>query len=237
MSLSVSSSRPSAAAELAHKHGPRGRTAPAAHARPGRAVPPSVEPQWCVGTVQQVEGEQLVVHSGTLILRARRATSCLLVPAVGDQVACLRTGASAWVLAILQRESGAVHVLSCAGDMQLQAEGGTLALHAGQISLQSESLNTKTQQLTLATDSADVVGRQLSVVASRIKLVGGLLSSVFDRVQHFSKSHRRQTDGTDQVTATHVEVQAQQLMRLEGEHTLVNGRELVKARGAQIHFG
>jgi hypothetical protein len=39
------------------------------------------------------------------------------------------------------------------------------------------------------------------------------------------------------VSATHVEVQAQQLMRLEGEHALVNGRELVKARGAQIHFG
>jgi len=56
-------------------------------------------------------------------------------------------------------------------------------------------------------------------------------------VQHFSRHYLRTTDGIDRVAATHVECEAKQLMRIEGEHTLVNGRELVKARGAQIHFG
>ena len=86
-------------------------------------------------------------------------------------------------------------------------------------------------------DTTEVVGRQLSVVAGRIKAVGQMLSTVMERVQHFSRSHVRTTDGIDRVTATHVEVEADQLMRLEAEHALVNGRSLVKARGAQIHFG
>jgi hypothetical protein len=89
----------------------------------------------------------------------------------------------------------------------------------------------------MATDTADVVGRQLRLVGTSIKVVGSVLSSVMDRVQHFSRHYLRTTDGIDRVAATHVECEAKQLMRLEGEHMLVNGRELIKARGAQIHFG
>lgn len=193
---------------------------------------------WCVGTVTEAEGGTLVVQSGSLRLPATRAASCLLAPAAGDSVACLRVAPQqTWVLAVLQREEGVPQVLRCEGDTRLEVAGGTLALKAPCIELRTELLDASARRTTLATDSADVVGRQLSLVASRIKLVGSLLSSVVDRVQHFSKNYLRHTDGMDKVSATHVDVQAQQLMRLEGEHALVNGRELIKARGAQIHFG
>ena len=81
-------------------------------------------------------------------------------------------------------------------------------------------------------DAADVI-----FVGSGIKIVGSALSSVMDRVQHFSRHYLRTTDGVDRVSATHIECEARQLLRLEGEHALINGEKLVKARGAQIHFG
>jgi len=112
-----------------------------------------------------------------------------------------------------------------------------LELAAARVGLRSDELDIATQKTRLATDTADVVGRKLSVVATSFKLVGSVLSSVMDRVQHFSKHYLRTTDGIDRVAATHLECEAKQLLRLEGEHTLVNGRELIKARGAQIHFG
>jgi hypothetical protein len=207
---------------------------------PGAAAAPDqpLAGQWCVGMVTEAEGGALVVQSGNLRLPAARAASCLLAPATGDSVACLRVAPrETWVLAVLQREEGVPQVLQCDGDTRLEVRGGTLALNAARIELRTETLDASARRTTLATDSADVVARQLSLVASRIKLVGALLSSVVDRVEHFSKNYLRHTDGMDKVSATHVEVQAQQLMRLEGEHALVNGRELVKARGAQIHFG
>ncbi|WP_432729322.1 DUF3540 domain-containing protein [Variovorax sp. W6] len=188
--------------------------------------------EWCVGILGTDAKGRQVVASGDLKLRARRAASCLLEPAAGDSVACLRIAPDeVWVMAVLQREEGTVNVVNCeGGDMRIAAEGGRIELAA-------EELDIATQRTRLATDSADVVGRQLSVVGTSLKLVGSVLSSVMDRVQHFSRHYLRTTDGIDRVSATHVECEAQQLMRLEGEHTLVNGRELVKARGAQIHFG
>lgn len=189
--------------------------------------------EWCVGILRIDARGRQVVASGDLKLRARRAASCLLEPAAGDSVACLRIAPDeVWIMAVLQREEGTANVLSCEGGagMRIAAEGGRLELAA-------EELDIATQRTRLATDTADVVGRQLSVVGTSLKLVGSVLSSVMDRVQHFSRHYLRTTDGIDRVAATHVECEAKQLMRLEGEHTLINGRELVKARGAQIHFG
>ncbi|WPG38298.1 DUF3540 domain-containing protein [Variovorax sp. EBFNA2] len=221
-----------------------------APARKHRAVKPrakAIPGEWCVGIVGSASSaggagagakRALVVTSGDLRLRATRAASCLLEPAAGDSVACLRIAPDeVWVMAVLQREEGTPNIVSCPGQMRIAVEGGALELAAARVGLRSDELDIATHKTRVATDTADVVGRQLSVVATSFKLVGSVLSSVMDRVQHFSKHYLRTTDGIDRVAATHLECEARQLLRLEGEHTLVNGRELIKARGAQIHFG
>lgn len=179
---------------------------------------------WCVGILAFDAAGRSVVTSGALRLQAARAASCLLEPAAGDSVACLRIAPDeVWIMAVLQREEGTANVVGCPGNLRIAVEGGALDIDA--------------RQLRVSADTAELVGRQLSVVGTGIKLVGSVLSSVMDRVQHFSRHYLRTTEGIDRVAATHVEVEAKQLLRLEGEHTLVNGRELIKARGAQIHFG
>lgn len=198
--------------------------------------------QWCVGVIEDAApGGELQVRSGGLQLRAHRAASCLLEPAAGDSVACLRCAPQeAWVLAVLQRDEGSVHVLrAAAGAAELRIESGDapLALQGSQIVLTGQRLEARVEQARMVADQAELLGRQLSVVAGSIKAVGQFLSTVMDRVQHFSHSHTRTTEGIDRVAATHVEVAADALLRMDAEHALVNGRSLVKARGAQIHFG
>jgi len=213
-------------------------SAPAAARGRKRAAARAITGEWCVGVLHIGAGGECVVTSGDLYLCATRAASCLLEPAAGDSVACLRIAPDeVWVMAVLQREEGTANVVSCPGQMRIAVDGGTLELAAARVGLRSDELDIATQKTRLATDTADVVGRKLSVVATSFKLVGSVLSSVMDRVQHFSKHYLRTTDGIDRVAATHLECEAKQLLRLEGEHTLVNGRELIKARGAQIHFG
>ncbi|MDP9994095.1 hypothetical protein J2W28_006479 [Variovorax boronicumulans] len=197
--------------------------------------------EWCVGVLSTghtgKEGA-LVVASGDLRLHATRAASCLLEPAAGDSVACLRIAPNeVWIMAVLQREESTPNVVSCAGHMRIAVQGGALELEAARVGLKSQQLDIATEKTTVATETADVVGRQLRVIGTSIKVIGSIMSSVMDRVQHFSKSYLRTTEGIDRVAATHLECEATQLMRLEGEHTLINGRELIKARGAQIHFG
>lgn len=201
-------------------------------------APQAIAGEWCVGILGTDASGARVVASGGLRLRAQRAASCLLAPADGDSVACLRIAPDeVWIMAVLQREEGTPNVLDCPGNLRIAVDGGVLELEAARVGLKAGALDVATQKTRVVTDSAEVVGRELHLVGTTLKLVGSVLSSVMDRVQHFSKHYLRTTDGIDRVAATHVECEASQVLRLEGEHTLVNGRELIKARGAQIHFG
>ena len=212
--------------------------APSAPAKSRKQQPAeAIGGTWCVGILSFGEAGACIVSSGALRLRAARAASCLLEPAAGDSVACLRIAPDeVWIMAVLRREEGTVNVLGCEGDLTI-APAGALELQAARVGLKAGTLEVAAHKTTLATDTADVVGRQLTLAGTTVKLVGSVLSTVMDRVQHFSRHYLRTTDGIDRVAATHVEVEAKQLMRLEGEHALINGRELIKARGAQIHFG
>ena len=203
-----------------------------------REAAKAIAGEWCVGILgTDANGEQIVA-SGELRLLARRAASCLLEPAVGDSVACLRIAPrEVWIMAVLQREEGAANVLRCPGNLRIAVDGGALELEAARVGLKADELDIATQKTRVATDTADVVGREMHLIGTSIKVVGSVLSSVMERVQHFSRHYLRTTDGIDRVAATHLECEAKQVLRLEGEHTLVNGRELIKARGAQIHFG
>lgn len=191
-----------------------------------------------VGVVASAAAGRCVIRSGPCEVAARRAASCLLEPAAGDTVAWTGVGpGEAWVTAVLQREPGAESVLRCEGATRLEVEGGGLRIAARSLALASDRLSMHTQELCVVTDSAEVTGRQWRFVGAVVKAAGAMLSTVFDRVNHFSKSHMRTTEGIDRVQATHMESEASQVLKISGQHTLVNGEKLVKARGAQIHFG
>ncbi len=194
--------------------------------------------QWCVGIVQKISDGCLKVTSGGLFADAQRAASCLLEPANGDSVACLQVAPNeVWIVAVLSREEGVAHQLHFSGDTSFRVSGGSLQIDADSLSLKSHELKINNQQTLLSTDQAQIVGAQIRVTATAIKMVGSVLTTVMDRINQFSKHYLRTTDGIDRVTATHVELEASQLMRLNAQHTLVTGEQLVKARGAQIHFG
>jgi hypothetical protein len=194
--------------------------------------------EWCVGIVQSSGDAGLRISSGGLQARAQRAVSCLLEPANGDSVACLRVAPDeVWIVAVLHREEGVANVLSCTGNTSLQVHDGALQIEANTLKLNSQHLHIASKDAHMATDSAEIVGKQLRIIGTAIKVVGAVMSTVMDRVNHYSKHYLRTTEGVDRVSATHIECEARQLMRLDAEHTLVSGAQLVKARGAQIHFG
>lgn len=205
----------------------------------GSTSPATATPaEWCVGIVQLAGENGLEVSSGAMRARASRAVSCLLEPAPGDSVACLRVAPDeVWIVAVLQREDGVANVLSCTGDTHLKVNEGALKIDAARLGLHSEQLNVVSKNTHLTTETAQVVGKQLRIIGTAIKVVGSVMSTVMDRVNHFSKHYLRTTEGIDRVSATHIECEAQQLMRLDAEHTLLSGAQLIKARSAQIHFG
>lgn len=207
-------------------------TLPAARAarRRTRRAPAAqpVSASWSA-RVMHCDGAELRLEVDGVTRMARRAASCLLAPEPGDQVICMQTGTEqAWVVAILVRAADTPALLACPTSLEIAAP---------ELRLRSGSLDVYAEQAVLSVGVAEVIGRQLRATATTLKLVGSVLSSVMDRVTQFSRDYQRTTQGMDRVRATHIEREAQQLLRLQGEHVLTNGSKLVKARGAQIHFG
>lgn len=194
--------------------------------------------QHFAGTVVNEGAGRFGVRSAGQLLDARRAASCLLEPQPGDSVACLRLApAEVWVIAVLQREEGAEHLLRTQGPARLQSASGALALEAQSLKLEAGELVMQADQLRAQAEAAELHAGQVSVIGQMVKLCGAALSTVFERATHFSRSHLRTTTGLDRVQAEQLEQQAKQLLHLSGEHVLVEGERLVKARGSQIHFG
>jgi hypothetical protein len=198
-----------------------------------------IEVQWCVGIVgRDALTGQWQVSSGGWQAKAQVASSCLLQPMEGDSVACLKVAPDqAWITAILSREEGSTNLLRCKGQTQWQVDDGNFSIEAHGLKMNAESLHINAQTAQIALEDAHVAGKQFKFTAGLIKVIGSTLSTVMERIQQYSQHYTRNTDGTDQVSANHVQMQAKQLMQLDAQHTLVSGERLVKARGAQIHFG
>lgn len=207
-------------------------TSPKPRARPvAPASAPTPAPSYALGVVSAVEPNELQVTLALGARPARRAVSCLIEPLAGDRVACLcEADGAVWITAVLERPQAAdtEHTLSCEGPLTLRAS--TLSLAAGRLQLDAD-------QAALRCEQADLMGTRLNLIGGTLKAVGSALSTVFDRVLHHSRQHLRTTEGLDKVQAEQLVSQASQLLELHGEHTLINGEKLVKARGAQIHFG
>ena len=212
----------------------RRAVSPAGHLAGGRPTSAT----HCVGIVTEIGPQGPIVSSGGLIARAHQAVSCLLAVAVGDTVACLQVAPDElWILAILQREEGVTQVLRCQGDTRFEVQDGALCIEAPTVGLRGDQMSIRAESAEVTTDTLRMVGREATIVGATLKAVGTALSTAFERVTHFSRQHSRRTEGLDRVSATHIEQSADQLLKLSGEHALINGDKLVKTRGSQIHFG
>lgn len=191
-----------------------------------------------VATVITLAEGRFGIRSAALETEGRRAASCLLEPMPGDSVVCVKVAPhEIWIIAVLQREGDATHVLRTQGPARLESSTGSLTLDATELAIHSESVRLRARRADVAADDVALTGGQMRLIGGRVKVIGEMLSTVFDRVNHFSKQHTRTTAGLDRLRAAQLDCEAEQLMSLSGEHVLVQGEKLVKTRGGQIHFG
>lgn len=203
---------------------------PTRRAAPARHKPPAAPAGWHRALVQEVFAQAVSLRVGDRQVQARQAFSCLVELQAGDGVAALLDDQQQWwVMAVLERGG--------AQDVRLQSRGA-LELTAERVGVNAQdTLSLAAPQVRLNCEQADAMGERLNLLGGAVKAIGATLSTLFDRVQHRSQQHTRSTEGLDRTQAGHMELQAHQLLQVRGEHALIDGEKLVKARGAQIHLG
>lgn len=178
---------------------------------------------------------------------ARRAESCLLALAVGDRVWAVGDATHGlYVLAVLERAAaGTATTLAFDGDVAVSAGGRmTLSAREGMDLHTPQGLGVSADELTVQARSGRAAIQELSLLArrvfaslARVTRVGEVLELFVDRITQRSKHSVRAIEGVDRTVAETVDLQAQGTAHIQANHALVNGKELVKMDGGQIHLG
>lgn len=197
---------------------------------------------------RQPDGSWQLEHSHTedRPLSARRAASCLLEPAVGDTVWVVgEPGQEGWVLAVLERSQGSATAITVPGDLSVAATGRlTLAGAEGVDLTSAKGLRLHGDAMEVQARTAHVTLRDLTVLARtvfaslvEVTRVGRVLQLLVDRVTQRSQHSVRAIEGLDSTRAGTVDLRAQGRANIQATHALVNGKDLVKMDGGQIHLG
>ena len=177
-------------------------------------------------------------------LSAKRATSCLVDPRLGDRIFVAIDGSEAFVLAVLESSEKAT-VISTSGDLTLRAHGTVSVVgdekveiaSAGEVSVSSPALSIRTLTGKLCSESLAVIGRTLEAEIDRVRTVAQSVDSVMERLtEHVKRSHRTVLE-LDSVRAGQIDYVATGNAAIHADNTLLTAEKLVKINGEQVHIG
>ena len=161
---------------------------------------------------------------------ARRAASCHLVPSVGDRVWFVREGDDCFITAVLERaEPGGSRTLDLGDGVTLKARRS--------LEIETAEVQVRASKATVALKELSFFARKAVSHVAKRTMVGSVLEQVVDHFSSHAGSSVRTVDGLDQLTARDLDHRAENTLSLGGEHTMLEGRTLVKADGDQIHIG
>lgn len=183
-----------------------------------------------VGRVDAVDGADLVLTIGSHRLDGRRATSCLVEPAAGDLVLALDTGDRAFVLAVLERPSGASATLSVPS-----INSATLAQQT--FDLRCRNLTVHTDSATLRSRVSHILGDSLTAVAERIDSVARILRRTAHHEVSHAASATRTVDGAEVIKVGESLQEAEGALSFRGGVVLIDAREDVRVDGERITMG
>lgn len=181
-------------------------------------------------------GEYVLSDGGTRT--AMRAVSCLVLPAVGDLVACAAGDkGAAWITAVLFRASEAPLTVSLPPGTTIESAGGALVLQADTLHLRARALGVEGELAHLNVEQVSGVGRKASWSYGAVKLTADLVESFAERVVQFSRWSQRMVDGPDMVRSRQIDWRAEQTLQLQAQVVIANADKLFKADADQIHLG
>ena len=169
---------------------------------------------------------------------AERAESCLLVPAVGDDVLVAASGGSHQLIAVLRRSSAAPRTWAspAEADVTLRAGKLTFAGHKA-IVAHCDKLDVVARDSRFISRSLNVVSHAIDATSDTLKWIGQQLQSVSRSSAHSCHSYTRCVASGDVVNSQHMVRNASGCATTSANHVLVDGRHDIRMDANRIHMG
>jgi len=173
-------------------------------------------------------------------LRVACAASCLLQPAVGDQV--LIGGElpdKMFVLAVLHRPTPApfCHRLGEGVDLRVESPGKLSVQATQQVQLHSDEVSLIGRSGRLLLGKLQAVSRDMSFSFGAARVVGDTVETTLSRLSQWLGHSRRNVKGLDQTRSGDIDCRADQTLVLHGKQLLASADKLARLDGDQVHIG
>lgn len=194
------------------------------------------------------EGEVFVDDGGQSRL-VRVAASCLLEPLVDDLVLIVAPAddPGGYILAVLERRADAPATLAAPGtDLTIRADEGRVRVAGqagvelatpGTLELRADETRMQSRSVKLFIDECAAIVRSAFASLTKLTHVGEAVELLVSRFVQRSEHSTRVVAGVDYTEAQEVDLRAENNVHVRSERTVVNGREVVKLDGGQIHLG
>ncbi|TKD35160.1 DUF3540 domain-containing protein [Azotobacter chroococcum] len=170
----------------------------------------------------------------------RRAASCLLLPEAGDRVliAAVDSTLEIYLLAVIERASAGPARLQVKGDLLLASGQGSIRMQAAQsLDISSESLALRARSGDLAVERLNCSGVLWQGTLGTVRLIGQVCETMVDRLMQLAKVSFRRVEQLEHVRAAQLDYEGSVRVRLRGRHTAITARDVLKAKGRQVHIG
>lgn len=181
------------------------------------------------------------------VRRVRRAVSCLIEPEVGDLVMLCEapTEECSYILSVLARSDSEAGQLCLPGGVTLQTQGKQLTVQADGIDLKSrETIGLSTVHLDVNAAAATArVGHlqtwaeTVETTAERVTLLANTLTQQVGRMIARVRESWRKVEGLDETQAARMRVYVEGSHQLDAEHVTVNAEGFVRVDGKSINIG
>ncbi len=192
------------------------------------------------GHVLRIEGEAVVVRGDRVESRARRAPSCLLLPAAGDRVLCATTGEGrVFVLAVLERDEETAQRWVASGDVVVESQAGRVdvAAPAGVGIATSAEVSVQAKRGRFAISRLSVLGEEALVEVLRTRLVSRAIETLAETVTQTATRVARVVTEIEHVRARQIDIAAEKALMIHAENAVVTAKELVKMDGEAVQLG
>jgi len=200
------------------------------------------------GQVDRVEGAIIVARGDGMVVRARRAASCIVAPESGDRVLMAQTGEGrVYVLSVLERSDattaerwvaeGDVTIEAKAGRVDVVASEGASVSSTGEVAIRGQEISLSSAVAKVAFGKLSLLGREVLGEVANVRVVAETLDTAAELIVQTAARVTRVITEIEHVRAGAIDMAAEKVLAIHAENAMVTAKELVKMDGEAVQLG
>lgn len=197
-------------------------------------------------TVKGSSTQTILIDTGSGIINASLAFSCLVAPEEGDIVLVSQSSGEYHVLSILERPKQSDMTLSFPGSVKMHAKAGKLDLVAreeislttpGATKMMSDQMHIASSGMNINTVKLNTTAHEIEAHSKSVTLSTGVLNTVAKQISQKTDLLVRWVEGVETLNIGNLIQNIRQNYTTHSDQAIITAKKDMRIDGERIHMG